>query len=1006
MLYFLLQRPIAVLMVLLVALSLSLLAFFTLPVSLLPDKDVPDITVSVRFPNSPPEEIEQNILKPIRETMLAVNGLKTMESIAHNEAGSVMLHFEYNTPMELAYIEVNEKLDRLTNSLPRTLERPLVVKASTSDIPIARVQVWPTDAENLVSTSELARFTLKRRLEQLNGVGLVDINGWQQQVIRVAPDAARLASLGLTDNAIITAIRDANLQLGALTVRDGNYRYFLKVSSRLNDPDEIGRLPIKLPNGNESVKLNQVANIFSEVEKPLGYHLFNGQDAVVITVHKQAAAKMTEVMPRLYEAVEQFKQDYSQLNFEITQDQSLLLDVSIDNLSQALLWGGLFAFAVLFLFMGNWREPFIMGIVLPVSLLLSFSLLHLLNISLNIISLSGLALGLGMLVDNSIVIVDNISLKRKEGLLLTDACVKGTHEVIIPLISSALTNLAVFIPLIFMSGITGALFYDQALSVTAILTSSILCTFILVPLLYKLLYQNNNTHLPEDSRFFIAMKRWYHRSFLFVFRYKLTSLLLMGVFIPVTILLFIYLPKTGFPIIERTETVVNIDWNEPIPVTESRNRIMQLSSTSKPYVKHTEAEVGQRQFMLGTESFTAQQATLYLKYPDQYTKTSYDSTLLNLLRSRFLLARIDLYNAPNAFEQLFTSRQPYYEARFREPKTQKTLPDSTAQILLQTATLNTPATSGKGFQTETVAIISLDFIKMKNYQVDYGDLIQKLNIVFGDFLITDFKDFGRVTPVRFTAIPGDFTYLLQTHTVRSANGKDYPVTEFIQMRYEDHYKNLTADASGIYQSIELTALTDADETENYFNTLARESGLVVDFSGQWFENQANLKQLLFIMFVSVLLMYFILTAEFESFRQPLLVMVSIPLGFAGSLLLLWAMGGTLNVMSGIGLVVVLGILDNDAILKIDRINRLRQHLPLTQAIEQAGLDRLKPIVMNTCTNVLAITPILFASGLGADLQQPVAITTIGGLIAATFTALYFVPLLYWIVAVRRNQRNP
>ena len=222
------------------------------------------------------------------------------------------------------------------------------------------------------------------------------------------------------------------------------------------------------------------------------------------------------------------------------------------------------------------------------------------------------------------------------------------------------------------------------------------------------------------------------------------------------------------------------------------------------------------------------------------------------------------------------------------------------------------------------------------------------------------------------------------------------------MRYEDHYKNLTADASGIYQSIELTALTDADETENYFNTLARESGLVVDFSGQWFENQANLKQLLFIMLVSVLLMYFILTAEFESFRQPLLVMVSIPLGFAGSLLLLWAMGGTLNVMSGIGLVVVLGILDNDAILKIDRINRLRQHLPLTQAIEQAGLDRLKPIVMNTCTNVLAITPILFASGLGADLQQPVAITTIGGLIAATFTALYFVPVLYWVVRVKSN----
>ncbi|MFN3840760.1 MAG: efflux RND transporter permease subunit, partial [Cyclobacteriaceae bacterium] len=529
------------------------------------------------------------------------------------------------------------------------------------------------------------------------------------------------------------------------------------------------------------------------------------------------------------------------------------------------------------------------------------------------------------------------------------------------------------------------------------------CTFILVPLLYKLFYQHINTHLPEDSRFFMAMKHWYHRSFLFVFRYKRTSLMLMGVFIPVTILLLIYLHKTGFPAIERTETILQIDWNEPIPVTESRSRIAQLSEHSKAYVEHTEAEVGQRQFMLSTETFTAQQATLYLRYPDQVTKTRYDTALVHLLRSRFPLARIDLYHAPNAFEQLFSSRQPYYEARFHEPKTRKTLPDSIAQIFIQRAARQLPVNPGKGFETETVAVINLDFIKMKNYQVEYGDLMQKLNIMFGDYLITDFKDFGRVTPVRLSSIPGNFNHLLQTHTVRSTHGKDYPVAEFIKMHYEDHYKNLTADASGIYQSLELTTLTDVGETEGFFTTLAREFGLAVDFSGQWFENQSNLKQLLVILLVSVLLMYFILTAEFESFRQPLLVMASIPLGFAGSLLLLWVMGGTLNIMSGIGLVVVLGILDNDAILKIDRINRLRQHLPLAQAIEQAGLDRLKPIVMNTCTNVLAITPLLFASGLGADLQQPVAITTIGGLIASTLTALYFVPLLYWISSGNKKE---
>lgn len=208
---------------------------------------------------------------------------------------------------------------------------------------------------------------------------------------------------------------------------------------------------------------------------------------------------------------------------------------------------------------------------------------------------------------------------------------------------------------------------------------------------------------------------------------------------------------------------------------------------------------------------------------------------------------------------------------------------------------------------------------------------------------------------------------------------------------------MPADANGIYQSVELPEVADEPAVQEFFRNLAHQFGLSAEFSGQWFEDRENLGQLIFILVVSVVLVYFILTAEFESFSQPLLVMFSLPLGLAGSLILLWLSGGSINIMSGIGLVVVLGILDNDAILKIDRINRLRQHLPLKQAIEQAGLDRLKPIVMNTCTNVLAVTPIIFSAGLGADLQRPVAITTIGGLIAATFTALYFIPLMYaWL----------
>jgi multidrug efflux pump subunit AcrB len=999
MLRFLLLRPIAVIMVLIACLAISVLAFFQLPVSLLPGIDVPEITVSVQYPNAPPEEIEQNILKPIRESMLTLNGLKGVESIARQENGTVSLRLQYGMDMNLAYIEANEKIDRLTSALPSTLDRPQVVKTNTSDIPVARIQVIPAREEDHLVISELALNVLKRRLEQLEGIGLVDVNGTQQTVIRVAPDYATLRSLKLTESDITQTIENANLELGSLAVRDGNYRYFLKMASRLSNPAALEKLPVRIPGTNSIIQLKQIASIYTEPDEPMGFHLFNTKQGIVITVHKQAQARMPDVMPNIYSVVDQFRTEYPAVSFEVTQDQSLLLTLSIQNLSQALLWGGLFAFAVLFLFMGGWREPVVMGIVLPVSLILCFSLLYLFNLSLNIISLSGLALGLGMLVDNSIVVIDNIVLKRKEGLALIESCVAGTQEVVAPLVSSALTNLAVFVPLIFMSGITGALFFDQAIAVASILFVSIVCTFIFVPLLYMLLNRNRGLSAHEDSRFFVWMKEKYHSSFLWVWKHKAISLVMMALLIPVCVILLITLPKQGFPEIERTETVVEIDWNEPIDVHESRRRVTAFLEKYSTDISLAEAEIGYQQFVLAVTQNSVQQAKLYLKFDSQAKKNAGETTMKQHFSNAYPTAAVAFSNAPNAFEQLFISHKPVYEVRLRDVKSKRPIPIEIADTILRPDSLSY-LKLGKGFETEAMVFIKLDFIKMRVYGVDFETLNRKLRIVFGDYRITDFKNFGEVMPVLFEGSGSDFETAIRTSEVASSNGKSYPLREFITSSYQRSYKNITADASGVFQGLVTDSVASEKALRTHWTSVAQQNDLTADFTGTWFENEENIRQLLFILIVSFVLMYFIITAEFESFTQPLIVMLSIPIGFAGSLVLLWATGGTINIMSGIGLVVVLGILDNDAILKIDRINTLRKILPLQNAIEQAGLDRLKPILMNTCTNVLALTPIIFSSGLGADLQRPVAITTIGGLIVATFAALYFVPLMYWFLNKR------
>ncbi|MEX2569429.1 MAG: efflux RND transporter permease subunit, partial [Cyclobacteriaceae bacterium] len=331
MVRFLLARPIAVGMTFLALLVFSIILFRTLPISLLPPIDVPQIIIKVNYPNASPESIEQNVLRTIREGMVTLNGLEDMESKAGSEVGNIRLSFDYQTKMDLAYIEVNEKIDRLTNSLPAELPRPQVVRINTNDIPIARVQVIPKEGTDYSEVSLLTENVIKKRLEQLDGVALVDINGKQNRVISVKPHKAILAGLGMTEEQVIQAIEAGNSELPGISVEDGQFRYYLRLATRLETPEDVKALPVRSASGN-TVPLSKVAEVQYAVSKPTGYHLFQGREGLVVTVHKQSAAKMNEMMPLVYEALELFREDYPEVDFDLTQDQSTLLNAGISNL--------------------------------------------------------------------------------------------------------------------------------------------------------------------------------------------------------------------------------------------------------------------------------------------------------------------------------------------------------------------------------------------------------------------------------------------------------------------------------------------------------------------------------------------------------------------------------------------------------------------------------------------------------------------------------------------------
>lgn len=1010
MVKFLIHRPIAVFLSFLGILFFSVLAIRELPVSLLPNIEVPSIVIKVDYPNNPAEIIENSVLRPIRTELNSLNSLKSIESTASSETGLIELQFDYGTRMDLAYIEINEKVDRMQESLPRDLDRPRIIRINTSDIPIIRIQVMPEPGTEFVELSELTQKVLKKRLEQIPGVSIVDLNGYRQEFIAIEPNKEQLEALNIAESQIESILKGANQELGQLSIKDGQYRYFVRMANRLDDLDEIKKLPLVTEDG-EVISLERAADVRFETEKILGYHLFDNEEGLVITVHKQSSAKMTELTPLIYEAIDIFRQDYPQARFEATQDQSLLLNAGIDNLTSSLIYGGIFAFAVLFLFMGNVRMPIIMGITLPVSLIISFLLFYAVGLSINIISLSGLALGLGMLIDNAIIVIDNITRKRKDGLSLVEACVTGVNEVMAPLISSVLTTLAVFVPLVFLNGLSGSLFYDQAVSVAIILGTSLMVAFVLLPLLYKAFFSKTSKQIKEDSLFFRFILKLYKAFYKLVWRFKIISFVLLLALIPLAYLMVASFEKTGLPEIDKTETLLTINWNEPIDADANKQRVTDLLNELDTGIIR-ESDLGLKQFLLAIEDGSVENAEVYLKFDTKAKKRTTEQWLSTYLLQRHPKATFRIQDAPNAFDQIFKSSGRFFISKWKNLSRNELMDQAGLAEMEQDVANLTPTEvlKGNGFLFEESLEAIIDNQSLSFYEISEQTFKDGLSKALDGYLVTEIRRFGEVTPVRVQRPPGDFQEQLRNVTVSNPKGEQYPLSTFVKMQFTKNQKNITADRTGAYQSLEWETISD-DELEQLMAELpsvGSRYGLNVDFAGAYFENQENLKQLIFILMISVALLYFILAAQFESLVQPLIVIFTLPLGIAGALVVLTITGGTLNVMSAIGIIVMLGIMVNDAILKIDTVNRLRvesskaestdsKKTIIEKAIAKTGEIRLKPILMTSITTILALLPVVFSAGLGANLQRPLVYAVIGGLTIGTFTALYFVPLAYWFV---------
>lgn len=1005
MITFFLQRPVAVIMTTIAFIVLGGVAAFQLPVSLMPDIDIPEISIHYTRDDASVNEVENTITGNLRNQLQQIPHLAHIESESKDGGGRINMKFEYGTSIDYAFIEVNQKVDAAMNHLPQDMQRPIIIKASTSDIPVFYVQLSLRNASSEARFLEFCEFTeavLKKRLEQLPDVAMVDISGNYQPEMYILPDAAKLRSLNITQEQLKNAIDKNNLIAGSLSIRDGYYQYSVKFASQLMSVEEVGDIYLNI--GGRLVQLGDVAEVGIRPRDKRGVFIHEGEQALSLAVIKQSSARMSDMKATVSGMLENFREEYPDIEFAVSRDQASLLDYTISNLSQSLVWGIILAVLVMLFFLKDIRSSMIIVLSIPVSTIITILFFQLWGLSINTISLAGLIIGVGMMVDNSIIVIDNINQYRERGYPLFEACSQGTLEIIRPLLSSVLTTCAVFIPLIFLGGIAGALFYDQAMAVSIGLFISLIVSITIVPVIFHLIF--SNARAVRINRFierctFKHLEEYYTAGYHFVFHHRRRSVLLVAAILAVGACAAFYIRLEQMPPLEINEMLVKTDWNSSIHADENQKRADDIMARFKDRCEEISCFVGEKQFFLNRETNQdLNEAEFYVRTVDNRSLRLLLDDMQRYIRQKYPEARIETEKVKNLFEQMFAEGAAPLVANLTGTQRREAVPVDTINRFIARLDEKMPELQLNPVATVERIALRLRPDRMALYNVSQNTLIYELEKNISKNNIGKLNTGSRYIPIVITETEQTLREILANTQVVTQDGKNYiPAEALVEVTNDYDYKKITGKKEGVVVPVDIyRAGGDSREVMESIRREAQANNLDVHFEGTLLSGQETLWEMCLIIIVAVLMLYFILAAQFESLGMPLIILVEIPIDIAFTLITLWACGTSINLMSMIGIIVMSGIIINDSILKIDTIIRLQKEgYPLLEAIHEGGVRRLKPILMTSLTSIIAMVPLLWGNDIGSQLQRPLAIAMISGMMFGTMVSLYFVPLCYYYV---------
>ena len=1008
------RRPVFASMLTLIVLVLGSVALSRLQIDLLPSIELPTLTIRTQYEGADPIVMERLVTQIVEEIVATVPGVVEMTSQSYEGNSSVRVSFAWGSDIDAVAVDVQATLADEISELPDDIVGPRVTKFDVDSFPVVLLGISsPLDP---VELTQILEDQIRYRFARIPGVAQVDPWGGFTREVRVELDPAKVNALGLPLNDVLDAIRNANLDLPAGKIERGAYEVTLRAPAEFNSLDDIRHTVISKRDGAQ-ITLGQIAKVSDTYEKLTRVIRINGERGLRVAIRKQAEANTVEVAERVLREVDELNREFPQIHIVPVINQGNFIERSIDNVAQSVLYGGALAVLVLLFFLRNLRSTLVISLAIPISVIATFALLYFGGFTLNLMTLGGLALGVGMMVDSSVVVLENIYRRHHErGELPGPAAIAGTGEVAAAVTAGTITTLTVFLPLVFVRGVPGVLFKELAYVIMFSLFCSLLVSLSLVPMLASRLLQRSAspggrwTGLSAAAGAMLdSLENGYRDLLHGVLRYRWTSVLVSALLFSASLLLLPYIGTEFLPPSDEGEVRVTgeMEVGTRLDVIDRQTRLMEdIVYAGVPETVSAVATV----VTSGTRGSAKAQGEVRLSL-----SPAADRPRSNTEIARDLRRQLD-------------GEIPGMTIRTRAPQGQFLLErllagDEGVTVEVRGFDLDTLATLAR---RTAEAIAGVPGVTDVNVSREAGIPQQQIHVL-RDKIADLGLEVRDVTEVIETAVAGSKAgeYRVEGNSyrilVQLENAEKRSIDEILDLTLRTPageqvtLRNLVTTDEGRGQVIverkdqQRLVSVSANIAERDLGAVVRDvrsrlaeiprpTGYDLHIAGNYEEQEKAFSELSVSLGLALLLVYMVLASQYESLRDPLVVMLSVPVATVGVLLTLFLTDTTLNLQSAIGCIMLGGIAVNNAILLVDQAGRLRtEGLPVGEALAEAGRRRLRPILMTTLTTILALLPLALGIGEGADAQAPLARVVLGGLAASTLITLLLIPAVYALI---------